>query len=224
MRKLIAVSCALTFALVAAGCGSSGGSDGSGSTTTTTKASATTTTTNTTKGSATTTTTDASETTTTVAGDDGGDPGDADGYAASLVTSLTSGSKENGDLVITEEQAECVAPKIVELVTVEGFTEADISVDDAAASGFDPEDLGLDEGQGQELFDAFGACDVDLVAQFAESITIGLDDEQAACAAENVDAGLVEALLVKSFSTGESDAEFDAVLADLETTCQLPTN
>lgn len=203
MRKLLVLVCALTLAGTVAGCSSSGGSDGA-------------------DADPTTTTSEAKATTTTAA-KGGGDveitPAE---YITAFVTNLSSGSKDDGNLVLTEEQATCVAPKFVDAITAETLNEHDITTDDVADPGFDGSGLGLTEAQGEQLVDAFGACDVDIVALFAESLTMGMTTDQQACAAENVDPDLTRALLVKTFSTGESDAEFEAVIGDLTAACDLP--
>ncbi len=200
MRKLTVLICTLAVALVAAGCGSSGGSDSSG---------------------------DDSTTTTTEA--DGGDSGDeevqvtAEEYAAAFVTSLTSGTKDDGDLVLPDDAADCVAPKFVDAMTVELLNENGITVEDVSDSSFDPSEVGIDEEQAQAVVAAFADCDFDIYAELAASLTMGMAEEVQACTAENLDRDLADALLVKSFSTGQSDAEFEALLADLES-CGLPGN
>jgi len=201
MRKLLVIVSVLTLAVVGAGCGSSGGSDSAGDDATTTTGAKTTTTEGTTE-----------------------DPGDvtADGYTSAFIINLSGGSKEDGNLVISEEEATCVAPRFVDAITVKTLQDNDVTTADIEDPGFDGSALGLSEEQGEQLVDAFGACDVDITALFAESFTAGMTAEQQSCVAENVDADLTKALLVKTFSTGESDAEFEAVIADLTEKCDLP--
>lgn len=206
MKKLLVIVSALTFALVAAGCGSSGGSDGSASTTEADRS----------------TTTEAEGSTTTKAGSGGSGEVSEDAYVEAFVSNLSTGKKEDGNLVITEEQATCVAPKVVDAVTVDGLQSGDASTDDISDPGFDWSDLGMTKAQAQDAIDAFGACDVDLSALFAESLTIGLTAEQQSCVADNVDADQVERLLVANFSSDESDTEFEAVIKTLTDACDLP--
>ena len=213
MRKLAALLCVAAFALAAAGCGSSSGSEGSGDDPTTTKAGST--------------TTEADATTST--DDDGGDGGDVeatdvteDEYVTAFATGLSSGSVDDGELVLESGQAECVAPKVVELATVEALNEAGITAEDAADPGFDPSAIGLDEEQAQALIDVYGECDFDIYGALAEALTMGLDDAVVQCTAENIDTDLANAMLVKTFSTGDADPEFEALLTDLQATCDLP--
>jgi hypothetical protein len=211
MRKLTALLCAVTLALVAAGCGSSGGSDGSGDDPTTTEAKATTT-----------TKADSGD-----EGDEGGtDDAPADGtaqeYTAAFVTALSSGKAEDGDLVLPKAAAECVAPKWVDIMTLDLLHSSGTTVEDASDTSFDPADVGMDDGQASELVASFGECDFDIYAELALALSAGLGEDVQQCVSENVDPKLGEALLVKTFSTGESDAEFEAFLGALDKVCDLP--
>lgn len=212
MRKPLVLACALTLALVVAGCGSSGGSDADDSTTTT-------------KAKAATTTTADGETTTTE-GDGDVTPTDvtAEQYEAAFVTSLTTGEEDGTDLVLPQAAAECVAPKFVDIITVETLNEAGVTEEDASESGFEPGELGLEESQGAEIVAAFGTCDFDIYAELAKGLSAGLGADVETCVAENLDPDLADAMLAKTFSTGENDAEFEALLADLQTKCDLPAN
>lgn len=206
MKKLLVIVSALTLALIAVGCGSSGGSDGSASTTEAERS----------------TTTKAEGSSTTKADSGGSGTASADDYAEAFVANLSTGKKEDGNLVISEEQATCVAPKVVDAVTVEALQSGDAGTGDIADPGFDWSDLGMTEAQAQEAIDAFAACDVDLTALFAESLTIGLTAEQQSCVKDNVDGDQVERLLVANFSSGESEKEFEAVIKTLTDACDLP--
>jgi len=206
MKKLLVIVSALTLALIAVGCGSSGGSDGSASTTEAERS----------------TTTKAEGSSTTKADSGGSGTASADDYAEAFVANLSTGKKEDGNLVISEEQATCVAPKVVDAVTVEALQSGDAGTGDIADPGFDWSDLGMTEAQAQDAIDAFGACDVDLTALFAESLTIGLTAEQQSCVKDNVDGDQVERLLVANFSSGESEKEFEAVIKTLTDACDLP--
>ncbi|HWJ98667.1 MAG TPA: hypothetical protein VNQ33_10940 [Acidimicrobiales bacterium] len=211
MRKLLVLTCAITLALVVAGCGSSGGSDGAEGTTTT-------------KGDATTTT--AADDTSTTAGDGDVAPTDvtAEQYAAAFAAGLTSGDADGTDLVLPKDAAECVAPKFVDIVTVETLNQAGITAEDASESGFEPGGLGLDASQGAAIVAAFGECHFDIYAELAKGLTAGLGEDVQQCTAANIDHDLADAMLAKTFSTGENDAEFEALLADLQKTCDLPAN
>lgn len=215
MRKTLLLVCAALLAFAAVGCGTSGGSDAD-DTTTTTKADAATTTT---KADDDTTTTEADD-------DDDVDPTDVTGdeYIAAFVSGLTSGSREDGNLVLPQEAAECVAPLWLDAFTLEDLQAAGITVEDASDAGFDPADVGIDEQQALEVIDAFSSCDFDIYTELAMSLTVGLGSDVQECAAQNIDVTLADDLMVKAFSGGESDAEFDALLTQLQENCDIPDN
>ena len=208
MRKLLILVCITVLALTAVGCGSSGGSDGSGDTTT--------------KAKSTTTTEQGSST--TKAG--GTAEGTDEEYLAALTANLTSGSLEDGNLVISAEEGDCVAPKWLDAITVEGFTSVQVSPDDVSDPNFTYSKLELDSTKGKALIDAFDACGVDIYAKLAESLTVGLTEEQQACAQEKVDPAVANDLLVTAFSTdaGDGSAEFTALLDQLQKACDLPAS
>jgi hypothetical protein len=200
MRKLLTLTTVVLLALVTAGCGSSGGSEPAGDEVTTT----------------------ASADTTEGGGDAQATDVTADEYEAAFVTSLTSGDRKDGDLVLPDAAAECVASRFVEIFTVGDLNEAGVTEEDASDPGFEPSSVGIDEDRAQELVDAFGTCDFDIYAELATSLTAGLGSDVEACVEENLDEDLADALLVASFSSGKSDVELGAFLADLEPSCDLP--
>ena len=200
MRKLLTLCCVLSLALVAVGCSSSDGSDGSGDGTATSK----------------------DKTTTTEGSTEDVEGITADGYTSAFVINLSSGSEDEGNLVISEEQATCVAPLFVDAITVKTLQANDVTTEEIEDPSWDGTSLGLSPKQGEKLVSSFGECDVDIVALFAEGLTGGLTAEQQSCVAENIDGDLVKAALAKTFSTGESDAEFEAVVTALGEDCELP--
>ena len=205
MRKPLSLFCVLMLAVAAAGC--SGSSDSGSS------------------SGATTSTTASSKTSTTKAGGSSGsktsDISKAEATDA-FVSNLSEGSEDAGQLVIPKDADTGVAPKFVKTITVATIRENGVTAADIAKPGFDGAELGLTEDQGQELVDAFGACDVDIYQLFIEALTAGLTAEQQSCSRENLDKDLANALLVKTFSTGQSDKEFEAVVKDLTDKCDLP--
>lgn len=197
MRKILASLAVLTLVVGLASCSSSDDEGAGDETTTTTEAA---------------TTTEAEEP---------ADAGDPQAFVDAYTTGLSSGSVDAGALVLTEEQAACVGEAWVDQIGVDRFEEAGVTPEDVADPLFDSTRLGLPEEEGAEIVAAFEGCDVDIAAELAESITLGMGEEQISCTAENIDPELVDALLVKSFTTGENDAEFEALLASLDA-CDLP--
>ena len=85
--------------------------------------------------------------------------------------------------------------------------------DDLDDDGSALSDLGFSEEEGGELFDAFGACDVDVHLTFVNRLT--QDANNAACISDAVTEDLLRRLVVASM-TGSGDdlaATFGTALA-----------
>jgi len=147
-------------------------------------------------------------------GDDGGgDVSDEEQPYVDAIAAQFTGTEE-GELTLTTEQAECVAPRWVDIITVERFEEQGVTPEDITDESEDElTTLGLDESQGNEIYDAFGECDVDitdlLVASFAEGAGPDADVE---CLTEQFDDDLTRALLVASLTKPEFSPEDDPEL------------
>lgn len=204
MRKLSTLLTALVLVAAVAGCSSSS-SDGKGSDKTTTTAS---------KSS---TTADKAPATTDpdVAG------ATAEDYATNWATGLSSGDAASGQLVLGKDEATCVAAKWVDAIGVQAFKDADVTPDDVNNAGFEGSVLDISPEVGQEMYDSFGSCKVDVVALFVTSITQGLDQSKVDCATKNVEAKQVEALLVKTFSNQDNNAEFTSLTGALGQICGI---
>lgn len=166
----------------------------------------------------TTSTTSQPEASTTSSVESSGDV-DAAAYEAAIVTSL--GSPRERGLVVTAAQAECVAPTWVEVIGVDTFTEAEVTPEDVAEASYTPNDLGLDADQGLALIDAFDECDVDLYGQYLALLSDGLDAEQTACLEGEFDEDLSRRFLADALTQPEPSAELEAVLDEIDETCQL---
>lgn len=208
MRRFVMAAVGVALVCALAGCGASGGEDADEATTT--KATPTT--------KATSTTSDDGPPTTL---DDDVADATAEDYGTAMAKNLSSGDPAT-DLVLTEEQAACVGPKFVDAITVRALQEADLTPDDVADPDWDTSDMELTQAQGSDMVDAFEPCDVDIYAKFAEALSGGMTEEQQACIAENVDEAKARKLLVVTFAGGEGTTEFEAVLDDLTTACDLP--
>lgn len=206
MRSTTRTFAAVALVLFVGAC-SSGGSDDTDPPTTTTEA-----------GEGTTTSTGPDdEPTTTGGGTDGGDEAD---YVEALANGLAT-QGDDSELVITEDQADCMAPAWVDIVTVETLVAAEAAPADLEDPDFSYTELGLSVEEGVALISAAMGCDVDLVGQFTEFLAQDLDPTQTACLEgeltdDLVERFLAEALVVEDPSI-ELEAEFDAVTA----TCGL---
>lgn len=204
MRKLTTFLTALVVLATVAGCSSSS-SDGKSSDKTTTTASKTSTTAD--KAPATTDPKVAGAT--------------AQDYATNWATGLSSGDESSGQLVLGKDEATCVAAKWVDAIGVQAFKDADVTPDDVNNADFDGSVLDISPKGGQAMYDAFAPCKVDVVDLFVTSLTQGLDQSKVDCATKNVDAKKVEALLVKTFSNQNNDAEFTSLTGGLSKACGI---
>jgi hypothetical protein len=98
---------------------------------------------------------------------------DAEGYTTAIAAYLRS----SGGVALEAEQAECAAPGWVEVITLERFESSGQTPDDIAAGTLQTVDLGLDEGDGQQLLDALTGCEVELRGLFMSSVSPDLDVE-----------------------------------------------
>jgi len=155
-------------------------------------------------------------------GDDDDDAGgdvsaEAQPYVDAMVAS--SQQQEEGELSLSPEQAECVAPKWIDTIGVERLEEAGMTPEDLSEDGMDDLDtLELSEDDGAELYDAFGTCDVDVKDLFLESLASDSDltDEDRACLDENFGDDLLKRIMITSLTQGD-----DALDEDQELTGEL---
>jgi hypothetical protein len=146
--------------------------------------------------------------------DDAGGGGDVSAeeqpYVDAMVTSFTSG--DAGELTMTEDQANCVAPRWIDTLDVAALEAAGVEPDDIGSdSSMDLSDLELSEDQGGDLYDAFGACDVDVKDLFINSLAEGseLSDEDRDCLDENFDDDLLRRVMVVSLTEGDDGLDGD---------------
>jgi hypothetical protein len=98
---------------------------------------------------------------------------DVDGYTTAIAAYLRS----SGGVALEAEQAECAAPGWVEVITLERFESSGQTPDDIAAGTLQTVELGLEEGDGQQLLDALTGCGVELRGLFMSSVSPDLDVE-----------------------------------------------
>jgi hypothetical protein len=143
--------------------------------------------------------------------DDDDDAGGADvseeaqPYVDAMVEGMATADEE-GDLQLDSEQAECLAPRWVETIGVERLQEAGIEPDDFASDA-DPDlsAMDLSEDEGNELYDAFGACDIDLKSEFIASLAAdqNLSDEDAECLRDAFSDDFLRRIMVTSLIEGD---------------------
>jgi hypothetical protein len=139
-----------------------------------------------------------------------------DDYVAVLKESMMSSGDEDG-FALTGDQADCMAPKWIDTIGVDTLQAKGIEPDDIGAEGSaDLTTLGLSEEQGNDLYAAFGKCDVDVKSLFIKSMSPDLSAEDEQCLEDNFDDALMKQILVTTLTKGE-----DALDGDEELTGKL---
>lgn len=108
--------------------------------------------------------------------------GSTDGDAGPYVQAMTDSMLDDDDVPITEEQARCFAGKSIDIIGVDrlkkkGIEPADLRDD----SALDLSDVGLSMDDGNEIYDAFEDCDIDLRGLMMESMS---EDEEVSAEAQ----------------------------------------
>lgn len=208
MRKLLAGLCTLLLIGGLAACSSKDGDDA----TTTTKVA---------KAATTTTAAGGNDETTTTAGDDSGDDAQGGAYASSLATGLSSGDPDNGDLELSQEEADCVAPRWIEIIGEDTLVDKDVKPADLEDPDYTYSDLGMDEDQGLEMIDAFVDCDVNIYEQLDEVLTSDLDETKAKCLRDEMDKDLIRQFLAQAIIADQPTDELQSKLDAIDKKCGL---
>lgn len=167
------------------------------------------------------TTTSADEATTTTEGGPSESDADADAYAEGLAVGLASADEESGELVLSSDEAECVAPEWVDLIGVDTLTGADVVPEDLEDPDFQFTDLGLDPDTGGDMIDAFGDCDVDIISEFYETLSADLDDEQVDCLVDELGDEQARQFLIEALVQTDLSAELNDELERIDSVCEL---
>jgi len=142
---------------------------------------------------------------------------EAQPYVDAMIESFDNSDPD--ELQIDRSQAECLAPRWVEAIGPERLAEAGIEPEDFADEGdVDLSSAGLSEEDGNEMYDAFAACEVDVKSLFVEAMGTDeeLSDEDTECLSGALDDELLRRIMVTSFVGGD-----DALDGDEELTGQL---
>jgi hypothetical protein len=208
MRKLPAVVLALALVLPVAACSS----DSEGSSTTTRPASST-------------STTDAggggSTSSTSTTGGSGEPSGDADAYAASLAKGLTQVESSGAELRVSAEEADCVAPRWIEVIGLDRLGDRGVAPADLEDPDFDFPGLGLSDDDGLGMVDAFTDCGVDLYQQFTDVLAEGLDATQKACLERELTDDLARTFLSQTLTSSDMSADLSKTLDAIDQACEL---
>ena len=81
-------------------------------------------------------------------------------------------SGDEAELQLSSDQADCVAPRWVDAIGVDTFETQGVTPEEITDESEDElPTLGLDEAQGNDLYDAFEDCDVDVPGLLLDSIS-----------------------------------------------------
>ncbi|MCU1358038.1 MAG: hypothetical protein JWM89_3456 [Acidimicrobiales bacterium] len=219
MSKVRLLMCAVLVVLGVAACSSSdsgGAAKGTKSGTTT-------------KGSGDTTTTSSGPIDATTTTAPGGSKAYLDAtaadYTSNLAAGFTNGKNADGDLVLTKDEATCVAPKWIDAITVATLKAKKVDPQALKDNSYSYADLGLAEPQGTKMITAFDTCGADIYSLFLTAISVGLTPDKAACVKANIDQATARSLLVASLIGADSGGTnpLQAKLQAVDTTCKLST-
>jgi hypothetical protein len=175
------------------------------------------------KGAAAPTTTAATSATTadttgaTTAGTRGGDASSATeaDYVAAIEDQFTTGDSESERM--TDEQAKCVAPKWLDVITVDRLHEKDVSPADirADSSGNILSSIGLTDADGKQMYAAFSTCGINVRDEVVNSLAnqTELPSEVQDCLKDAFDDDLLERLFVAQTTKGSAALDQDEQLA-----------
>jgi hypothetical protein len=165
--------------------------------------------------SSTASTTSAQASATTTGGtSSGGADASEDDYIAAIVAEFRG--DDPSQLQLSEEQAGCVAPKWLDVITVErlhdkGITPAEIS---SNSDNSQLSSIGLSDAEAGKMVDAFGECDVDLHTKFVDSMAAGtgMTASDKKCLGDALSADMFRRLFVASITKGDAGIEQDQQL------------
>ena len=169
-------------------------------------------------GTGATTTGGASATTTGGSSASGGDASSAteEDYLAAIEAQFTASGPDS--LELTDEQAGCVAPKWLDVITVDKLKAQGVTPDDVRADTDNEKlaTLGLSDADAEKMYAAFGECDVDVRAKVGESMVASIeqDAEVEACVQDALTDDLVERIFVVSVTKGDAGLEADEELTN----------
>lgn len=206
----------LALTVLAASC--SGSSD-AGSTTTTTKSTGATSTTTAAEGEPATSTTAAQPKGTTTTLEPRGPEDEAD-YVKGLAAMINDSTPL--DAAGQSRVEDCLAPKWVTIIGVDGFAKAGIAPDGFADMSSGLESLGVDATQAQQMVAVFDTCQIDVRGTLVQQLTTTFkaDEKTAACIDKAVTADGVKQTFIANLTGQQIEG---GIYADAQA-CLAPAN
>lgn len=138
-------------------------------------------------------------------------------YVEAMATSMRSSNDDSEDVVFTDEEIDCIAPRFVNIIGVDRMKENNVEPADIAADdSIDFSNLDLSDDEGNTLYDTFGECDIDLREKMLTGMAADEDatPEMKACMEGVFTDENLRKFMVSSMVAGE-DAEDDPEIAPL---------
>lgn len=207
MRKLSTLF-VVALLVTGAACGASGGSDTKPADKTTITA----------KGDSTTTSSGGGTT-----GGGGSASGTESDYTKALTKEFKSGNEAGGDLVFSQKQSECIAPKWVKIIGVDTFKAKDVAPMDLEDTSFNFTKLGLSKAQATDMIDGIADCKVDLYEKLLRVLTNNLNGRQKKCVEATLDRATAKRVLIEALRRDDPSSGLAVELKKLDDACQLTT-
>jgi hypothetical protein len=130
-------------------------------------------------------------------------PDEAEPYVEALAATFAG----EETMPITDDQARCVASRMVQVFRLDRLTAAGIDPDELAADEVVFDGLELDEADGLKLADAFQQCGFDLYEAMADSLSLGTLDPATArrCFEATVSRDQLRHAMAETMIAGDDD-------------------
>jgi len=142
-------------------------------------------------------------------------------YADALDDGLSEGDASLGQIVVTGEQAVCIAPLQVAAIGVQTLVDQEVPPVILADPAYRYDELGLDNTQAGAMLDAYATCGADVFGLFAVALTPDQDEAIQACAVASLDRDLARTALIAALTGSlELEADLTAVVQQVVSICQ----
>lgn len=138
-------------------------------------------------------------------------------YVDAMKESMRTSNEEDGDLELSDDQIDCLAPRFVNAIGMDNIEAAGVTPDDIKTSDMDFSGMDLTEEDGNRIYDSFGQCDIDLRELLMVSMA---DDEEMSEATATCMEGVftdenLRKFMVSSMVNGDEGMEDDAEMAPI---------
>jgi hypothetical protein len=157
------------------------------------------------------------ETTTTEGGSN--DPVEVDAGGQAYVDAMVQSMRAEDDFPLSDDQAQCFASRFVNTIGVDRLNAAGVTPEMIAGDDDSMEftELDLSEDEGNELYDQFGECNIDLREMFLQSMAADEDVSPAmqSCMETVLTDDNLRKLMVTTMVYGDDEVESNPELEEL---------